>query len=91
MTDQLMTERWKSNVLSLGSLVDNRDTGVMADPGQFVSRGREGDIVHPASTSIRELSHAESKRHLLAPASGFWFLLNLLHIAREHPVPGGNP
>ena len=38
-----------SRALSLRSLVNHRDTSIVADPGQLVSRGRKGDVMDPAT------------------------------------------
>ena len=56
----------------------------MADPDQLVARGREGDIVDPATRSMTVLGHDCSEGHLLAPRSRLWLTLDLLHVGREH-------
>ena len=57
----------------------------MSDPGQLLSTAREADTVDPAETSVRELRHQVTKRHLLAPAGGLGFGLHLFDVGRENP------
>lgn len=68
-------------LLVISSRVDDRDAGVVTDPGQLVARGREGDTVHPSSSTIVVLAQTVAKVQLLPPSGGGRLLLDLLHIS----------
>lgn len=70
-------------LLSL-SCISNRDGTVVSHPGQLVSTGGEGYIMHPAS-AVFVFQQPLSKRHFGPPGGRSRFVLDVFDVGWENP------